>query len=118
MKLCIPTTDDRGLDGRISPHFGSAPYFTVVNTDTGRAEILPNRHAVHEHGSCRPVEHLPADAVVVRGLGARAFANLQRMDIPVLLTEHRDVSGVLAAFNAGELAAMQTSETCHGGHHE
>jgi predicted Fe-Mo cluster-binding NifX family protein len=116
MRLCIPTADNRGMAGRISPHFGSARYFTLVNTETERVDILLNRHAIHQHGSCRPIEDLAADAVVVRGLGARAFANLQDMNIPVLLTDEWEVWGAVEAFRAGELVAMKAAEACRGRH--
>ena len=33
MKICIPTADNNGMDAKASAHFGSAPYYTVVDTD-------------------------------------------------------------------------------------
>ncbi len=35
MRLCIPTINERGLTARLSPHFGSAPYHTVIESDSG-----------------------------------------------------------------------------------
>jgi len=34
MKLCIPISEDRGLDSPICGHFGSAPAFLLVDTET------------------------------------------------------------------------------------
>ena len=32
MNLCIPITEDQGLQSPVSGHFGSAPYFMIVDT--------------------------------------------------------------------------------------
>ena len=42
MKIAIPTQDDRASEARVSPHFGRAPYFALVDTKTGEVEFLPN----------------------------------------------------------------------------
>ena len=122
MRLCIPTVDDGGVDARLSPHFGSAPYFTLVDDRTRESEIMVNHKAVHRHGACMPVNDLRqrgVDAVICRGLGARALAHLETMGIPVLVTDRWDVAGALSAFDAGALTVMADHQACRGhGHHE
>lgn len=119
MRLCLPTTDDRRLTARLSPHFGSAPCFTVVDTASGSVEVVVNDHAAHEHGRCDPLKGLQGsdlDAVVCRGLGRRALMRLQGAGIPVLVTDAFTVADALAEFHAGTLRAMQEDEACAGGH--
>ena len=52
MKICIPTEDNRGLEGMVCGHFGSAPFFTLVDTDSGSCEIIGNSASEHGHGGC------------------------------------------------------------------
>lgn len=119
MRLCLPTTDDRGLEARLSPHFGSAPCFTLVDTASGRVEAVVNDHAVHEHGRCDPTRDLEGrelDAVVCLGLGRRALRRLQDAGIPVLVTGASTVAAALAEFHAGLLRPLADDEACAGGH--
>ena len=58
-------------------HFGSAPFFTFIDTETMAVEAVRNGGASHVHGACRPLDFLgarPVEAVVCRGLGRRAFS--------------------------------------------
>jgi predicted Fe-Mo cluster-binding NifX family protein len=41
MNICIPTTDDEGLESKVCAHFGSAPAFLVVDTDSGGTRDRP-----------------------------------------------------------------------------
>jgi predicted Fe-Mo cluster-binding NifX family protein len=126
MLLCLPTTDDRGLAARLSPHFGSAPCFTLVDTASGTVDVVVNDHAAHEHGRCDPMKDLQGrslDAVVCRGLGQRALMRLQGSGIAVLVTEAFTVAEALTAFQAGTLRPMGEDEACdgrhgHGHHHD
>jgi Dinitrogenase iron-molybdenum cofactor len=54
MRIRIPITCDEGLDSLISSHFGSAPLFAVVDSESGVVRRLTNARAVHEHGACSP----------------------------------------------------------------
>jgi len=120
MKLCIPTLDDRGLEGTPSDHFGSAPFFTFVDSDTGEVQVERNGGAHHVHGACRPLDFLGTrtlDAVLCRGLGKRAFARLQGGGISVYVTLEADVAATVEAFKGGRLRQLTTDEACHGHGH-
>ena len=52
MKICFPELVNEGLASDVSGHFGSAPMFVVVNTDTGEVTSINNSDQIHEHGSC------------------------------------------------------------------
>lgn len=120
MKLCIPTMDDNGLKGMPSDHFGSAPFFTFVDTETGEVDTRRNGGAHHVHGACRPLDFLgtrPVDAIVCRGLGRRAFARLSGGGISVYVTLEEDVGATVTAFEDGRLRKLTSEEACHGHHH-
>jgi predicted Fe-Mo cluster-binding NifX family protein len=118
MKLCIPTEDSAGLDARVYEHFGSAPFFTVVDTDTEDIELVNNRDLAHPHGACNPVSSIESraiDAVVCGGLGKRALARLQQAGFKVYLSQAGTVRDVVAEQRGGTLREATIEEAC-GGH--
>ncbi len=120
MRLCMPTINERGLTARLSPHFGSAPYHTFIESDTGEASVLVNEHARHEHGRCDPLKGLMGrgvDAVVCRGLGLRALSALNGAGIQVLVTDRWTVGDALEVFREGGLTSMSPEAACEGGGH-
>jgi predicted Fe-Mo cluster-binding NifX family protein len=122
MRLCLPTVDDRGLAAALSDHFGSAPCFTVIDSETGAMEVIPNHHAAHAPGRCDPARAIAAhgvQAVVCPGLGRRALASLDAAGIPVFVSSAGTVGVAAAAFRAGRLPRLQREAACGGGrgHH-
>jgi len=118
MKLCIPTEDSGGLDARVCEHFGSAPFYTVVDTETENFELLNNRNLKHRHGDCNPVSSIESqkiDAVVCGGLGKRALMRLQQSGFEVYLSRSQTVRDVVAEQKAGALHKATVEEAC-GGH--
>jgi len=119
MRLCIPTMNERGLEAPLSAHFGSAPYYTVVETETGKIQVSANARAEHEHGHCQPVAgiaDLAPDAVLCMGLGRRALDRLQEAGIQVFMARATQVSQALSQFQSGELEPFTMDGTCCGGH--
>jgi predicted Fe-Mo cluster-binding NifX family protein len=101
-------------------HFGSAPFFTFVDTETQSVETQRNGGANHVHGACRPLDFLgtnPVDAIVCRGLGKRAFARLKDGGITVYVTLEKDVKATLSALQEGRLRELTSEEACHGHSH-
>ena len=120
MRLCLPTAHDRGRTAMLSDHFGSAPYFTFVDSESGSTDVIPNHHAEHAPGHCDAARSVAAhgvDAVVCRGLGRRALASLEAAGIPVFVAETDTVAGAVEAFAVGQLRRMNPQAACGGGHH-
>jgi predicted Fe-Mo cluster-binding NifX family protein len=118
MRLCIPTLDERGLDGRLSAHLGSAPYFTLIHTHSGEVRVLANLYGEHETGNCRIADALQefgVEAVLCRGLGRRAFGRLREMGVQVYISEDDDAAAALHAFRRGRLRRLTADAVCHGG---
>jgi predicted Fe-Mo cluster-binding NifX family protein len=122
MQICVPVLDDRGLDSRVCGHFGSAPAFMIVDTDSGACRLIGNRNAHHAHGMCQPLAALAGetvDGIVVGGIGMGALMKLQAAGITVFQAIHPTVGETLAAFNAGSLEQVDENGACGGrhGHH-
>ena len=120
MNLCIPMTEDKGLQSQVSGHFGSAPFFAIVDPDTGAFRVIPNQDSHHSHGACHPLAALSGqgvDSVAVSAIGAGALDRLQTGGVRVYLSEQPVVEGVVAAFKAGTLRLASPATACaHHGH--
>lgn len=121
MRICIPTMEGSGLEAVASGHFGSAPFFTVVDTESGESQVIPNEGHQHEHGICSPIRHLGPgrfEAVVCRGMGRRALASLTGAGFQVFVTDGERVADILEAARTGRLRRLSETDACDGGRHE
>lgn len=119
MNLCIPITRDNGIRSPVSLHFGSAPIFMVVDTESGTCRAITNGNLHHDHGMCQPLSQLAGerlDAMVVGGIGMGAFGKLRSANIRVYFSEHPTVEETVAAFMAGTLREVTSATACahHG----
>ena len=122
MKICIPTEDDRGLDSTAFNHFGSAPFFTLVDVESGGTKVMQNPECHEHHRSCHHIQLLKAhdvDAVVCEGIGRRAHAGLREAGIDVLVPSDGTIAGIVATATAGGLQRLSADDACGGGrrHH-
>ena len=121
MNICIPIEEEKGLQSQVCAHFGSAPAFMIVDTETGACRAIVNRNQHHGHGMCMPLQALQGEqieGVVVGGIGMGALSKLTAARIKVYLSEHATVEEVVQAFKAGSLKLMQPGMACgaHGSH--
>ncbi len=123
MQICIPVIEDRGLESRVSGHFGSAPGFMIVDTDSGACRVIGNANDHHAHGMCQPLAALAGetvDGIIVGGIGMGALMKLQAAGIAVYRAMHPTVSETIAAFKSGALQPVGEEGACasHHGHHQ
>lgn len=108
-QVCIPVGEYCGLDSPVYGHFGSAPCFAVVDSDTMAVERLSNRDKEHVHGACSPMKALAGqkiDAILVGGIGPGALMGLRQAGVAVFLAPEGSVSDVLRLFKDGKLKAL------------
>ena len=121
MKICIPVIEDKGLMSEICGHFGSAPYFMLVDTASMDCSAVANGNQHHAHGMCQPLAALAGHeigAIVVRGIGQGAINRLRAAGIEVYLGQQTTVEEVVRAFAEGALAPVSADAVCaHHGHH-
>jgi predicted Fe-Mo cluster-binding NifX family protein len=118
MKVCFPVRENRGLESPVFNHFGSAPLFLLVDTESNEVAELINRDLHHAHGSCSPLKALDGhhvDAVIVGGIGGGALAGLNRAGIQVFRSTEPTVESNLARLRDASLAQWMPGQTC-GGH--
>jgi predicted Fe-Mo cluster-binding NifX family protein len=118
MKICFPVQKDDGIESAVFNHFGSAPFFVVVDTDTNGLSTINNRDQHHTHGACNPMKALDnqkVDAIVVGGIGAGALTRLNQMGIIVHRSAAATIRENVALFASQKLPTL-TLQGCCGGH--
>lgn len=118
MKLCIPVERNEGMESLVYGHFGSAPMFVVVDTETREMREIVNRDLHHSQGACSPLKALGSekvDAVVVGGIGMGALNGLNRAGLKVYQAQGLTVAENLTSFHLAALPELTPGQTC-GGH--
>jgi len=118
MKVCFPVNGSPSLESEVYGHFGSAPSFVLVDTDTNDLKVIGNADQHHTHGMCSPIRALGGhdiDCVVVGGIGGGALMKLNQTGVKVYRASARTVSGNLALFTANSLPVFEQNHVC-GGH--
>ena len=117
MKIAFPTQEPRGLQSPVYGHFGSADYFIIVDSDSGKFESAANPDKDHTHGQCQPLKALSGkvvDAVVVGGIGAGALQRLNAEGIQTYRAVEGTVSENLKLILSGILPMFTPEHTCAG----
>jgi len=109
------------MNAKVYGHFGSAPFFTIVDSKSGAIEIVDNANQHHAHGMCQPMNALTGkqvDAVVTGGMGARAVQKLNEGGIKAYRALPGTVADIVSQFNQGGLEEITVSNACsqHGCH--
>jgi predicted Fe-Mo cluster-binding NifX family protein len=120
MKIAVPVETDLGLESPVYGHFGSAPYFALIQTDDASFEMVSNGNAEHVHGACHPAQGLmrhKVDGVLVGGIGRNALMGLLAAGIRVYQSSSATLGEAMRAVRAGELDEFSPQAVCgaHGG---
>lgn len=122
MRLCFPVVKNEGLESRVFGHFGSAPAFLIVDSETEAVVEVINRDLHHAHGGCSPLRALdghPVDAVIVGGIGPGAWNGLTSAGIQVFAAGAETVRENVALYGRRALEPWAQGRNCggHGGGH-
>ncbi len=122
MKICLPVMQNQGIDSQISAHFGSAPFFMIVDVNTLAMTVINNQNSHHVHGMCQPLAMIGTDnfdAIVVGGIGTGALNKLRNSGKKVFKTEFTTVKETVEAAKQSKLSEFSPQSACshhHGGH--
>jgi len=50
MIIVFPTQENNGIESPVFGHFGSAPHFIVVDSESNAVEAVVNTDKDHQHG--------------------------------------------------------------------
>ena len=123
-RIAIPSTNNGGLDGQRSGHFGHCDVFTLVDVKEGKIQevsTIPNQE--HVQGGCMvPVNILAehkVNALIVGGIGMRPLMGFKQAGIDVYHDATRyEIRPVVEDLIAGKLPIISEDQVCGGGHGE
>jgi len=121
MYLCIPTIGKKGLEEQVHNHFGSAAFFTIIDTESGNIEVIDNGDKEHDHGACQPVAAIAqynVDAILTNGMGRRAIELFNNSGIKVYLNIGGNIRNAIDAFQQGNLHELDAQQACSGHKHK
>jgi len=120
MRICIPAEENNGARSRTYGHFGSAPWFIVYDTETGKIEEVSNDNEHHEHGRCNPLASLQnynPDVMITGGIGRRALEKIHNAGMKVFRADQGEtVEGVITLFKEHKLSEVTFEDTCSHNH--
>lgn len=115
MKVGFAVQHDEGLDSMVYDHFGSAPFFIVVDVEAADVSTVGNKNLNHTHGACNPLMALDGrslDAMVVGGIGGGALTKLNALGIKVFGAGAPTVKENLALLKDKKLAELSMENSC------
>ena len=119
-KVCIPTNGSGGLDDFVSPHFGRAASYTIVEPESMECETIPNT-SEHMGGIGKPPELIAktgAHVLICSNLGPRAIEMFQDSGIEVFSGAEGTVRDVIEGWKAGKLTHASKENACEEHKHE
>jgi len=96
-------------------HFGSAPFFTIHDTETGACEVVKNSNSSHAHGACQPMSALVGhriDVVICSGMGAGAMQKVSAQGIRVYQADPGTVEDIVTLFKGEKLSEFMIKSAC------
>lgn len=97
MKIIIAVKENKGLNSKLSEHFGFCPYFAVYDSDTKRLQMIKNT-LDHKNQNLLPAEQilsLKPDIIFSRGMGKKALNVFNKKRIKVKTGPYKNLKGVL-----------------------
>ena len=114
MKICIPTTGDKGLNDYVGEHFGRVPTYTIIDLNNEEVKVIPNI-SHHTTGNLYPPEIMASEGVnvmICRGLGRRAISMFKEYGIDVYIGASGTVRDAINDFKNNKLKKANESDAC------
>jgi predicted Fe-Mo cluster-binding NifX family protein len=106
LRIAVASEDERGLDSRVSAHFGRCPDYTIA--EVRGVEILSHRVVANPHFEAHVPGAVPefladqkADVVLAGGMGPRAVMMFRDLGIEVATGIDGSVADALARWIGG-----------------
>jgi len=108
MRIAISTRDKRGLDSKVSLHFGRCPYYVLVDVeedDIKAVQVIDNPHHKNHQPGMVPafIQSQNVDVMLSGGMGQKAIRHFQQHGIETATGANGTVRTTLESYLAGEL---------------
>ncbi len=112
MKIAVTAEKNNGFESKVNTHFGRAPYFAVVDTETDNIELIKNEAANASGGAGISAAQLIADRgvdVLISGsVGPKAYTALSSGNIEMYIIQQGTVREAVDSFNGDKLSQLNS----------
>lgn len=115
MKIAFPVKENQGLKSMIDDHFGTAPQFLIVDTNSRNVALVDNRKLTSGESGCKKgifQESDQVDAVVTRCMGDGSRKLLTAANIKVYQAQKESVQENLDLFEKDQLQLFHIFDHC------
>ncbi|MCK4649797.1 hypothetical protein KAT36_01055 [Candidatus Pacearchaeota archaeon] len=101
MKLLIAIDENKGLNSKLSEHFGHCSHFAIYETGTKEITIIKNK-LEHSNLDITPVDQIMEfrpDIVFSLGIGQRAIVLFNKKGVKLRTGNYETVKGVIENIN-------------------
>jgi predicted Fe-Mo cluster-binding NifX family protein len=122
MRIAISAETENGLESIVAHHFGSCPYFALVDldeTEVKNMQVVANPfYSTHQPGQVPEFIHQQgADVMISGGMGRRALQFFQEYKIETATGATGSVQSAVTAYLNGQLSdAAPCKESVEHGH--
>ena len=116
MKIAFPVVTDGGLEATIAEHFGRAPMYTIIDTETKEVSVVENQgeHFGGQHAAPVSLNNRGINVLICKGLGRKAINLFNELCIGVFITQKAIVKEAYESYNKGELVQATETDGCAG----
>ena len=117
MRVAFPVTENKGLESRVSEHFGVSEKFLIVDLETKAFELFENQKLKGDSVRCKTgvfAKNAQVDAVITKCLGDGSQRSLNDSDIRVYAAQEDTIAENLALLEKGELKLFHMFDLCQG----
>uniref|UniRef100_Q3AR31 Dinitrogenase iron-molybdenum cofactor biosynthesis domain-containing protein n=1 Tax=Chlorobium chlorochromatii (strain CaD3) TaxID=340177 RepID=Q3AR31_CHLCH len=116
--ILVPLTTANGRQSIVSEHFGSAPYFAVVESESGKCSIIENGGCHHPQGECSHgdvfAQH-QATVLLCKGIGGRAASRVEASGVAIyVVPQANSLDEALQLLQNGSLQQFAAGDACRG----
>ena len=118
MKVCLPVAKDAGLESSLFGHFGSAPLFVVIDTETDEASCIANCDPLAPEAGCNVLKALcnqHVDATIVDGIGDGFLQILNGFGIEVFQAQSLNIGENIALYKQKSLSGIEMLNSAEAG---
>ncbi len=97
MRILIAINENKGINSKLSEHFGHCPYFAIYETSSSKIKIIENKlnHLNPFSSPIDQIKKLNPDTIFSLGMGKKAIELCEKKGIKVKTGNYKTVKEVL-----------------------
>jgi predicted Fe-Mo cluster-binding NifX family protein len=118
MKVCFPVATDAGLESGLFGHFGSAPLFITIDTETEELSDFANCDPMAPEAGCNALKAICSqslNAMIVDGIGDGFLQILNSCGIEVFQAKSANIRENLTLFKKKQLSMVERLNSAESG---